>query len=346
MAMKKGTRKGLIDTKVSTKKASGPPREKQLSESAANVKALLLHRRDPRQEILAEELSVSQSRVSAWKDGREMPSRETFLRLGLLAFDRPDLRDYFWKQAGPLFRLSEKVGEQSLKLRGEPLEAAEFIRVPCARRVGDAMVETGESMPVASRLVANPLSTVCVLIDEATKTRFLREGDAIVVDTSHTSSRDLRPFLDQTVLVDIDPDKPRRLDPGRHLIHWPQGLCIGRLKIKVFLPDPVSITIPRQRGLGGHEHVNLVIPTTWVATLSSLADVNAIWTPAEDSVYLGEWEPIEAPASPDERAWKGFIETGFAKAAEAIRLEEGCSIIGRVVMQSFGQHARQPEKGA
>lgn len=284
-----------------------------------------------KQSRFAEAAHVAQSRIVAWEKGAERPSPEAFLRLGKLAKDVPELRDWFWQQAGDLLQLAEQVGEQRLRQRAVPLPTGRIVEVPCLRRVGRATEGTEFTWPVKADRIVNQASTYCLLIGEGTHSHYLRPGDAVVVDESSKHGSDLRPFQDEIILVDIDSLKPRHLDPDGHLINWPDGLCIGRLRLRTFQPQPPVIPIPGQRGpWQDPSHPVYLGAPLWIATLTA-SDEHLTWEPGDEGLYLGEWQPTEGPSSIDVRDREAWMKACAAGAPGAIRLEEACSILGRVI---------------
>lgn len=293
---------------------------------------------------------VAQSRIPAWESGAERPTKEAFLRLGLLARSEPTLRDWFWEQAGDMLELAEVVGEQSLRKRGEILPV---FNVPCVRRVGRDNERTGETWPVNAGLVTSPGSTCCLLIGEETYSRGLRPGDAVVIDASSVHDSGISPFLDQIVLVDIDASKPRQLDPDRELIDWPDGLHIGRLRIKLhWQRPPVDVPVPGQRAFLRTETTTVSGSPLWLAALAAPGDLDQDWDPHGSSIYLGVWTPDSWPGSLDAASWQSWIDQCSEKAPGAIQLEEACSILGRVIEwapsggnahAAAGRERRRPE---
>jgi DNA-binding transcriptional regulator YiaG len=308
--------------------AAEPMKYREVADKVAYLRIEIL---DLKQSKFAEAAHVAQSRIVAWEKGAERPSPEAFLQLGRLANNAPDLRDWFWQQAGGLLQLAEFVGEQRLRKRSEPLPKGRTIEVPCLRRVGRATEGTELTWPVKADLVTDQASTYCLLIGRGTHSRYLRPGDAVVVDESSRHGSDLRPFQDEIVLVDMDLSKPRRLDPDGHLIHWPDGLCIGRLRIKTFQPQHPIIPIPGQRGPWQEPGVSFqLVSPLWVATLTA-SDEWLSWEPGDESLYLGEWQPNDEPSSMDPKDLKSQMDAWVVQAPGSIRLEEACSILGRVV---------------
>jgi transcriptional regulator with XRE-family HTH domain len=190
---------------------------------ARRIKAL---RGAQNQALFGERVGVSQPTVSAWESGEDTPTPVSCLLLGLLAsgFER----DWFFKSIGPNLQVMMAAADTILKERGAPPLQGEIIRVPCVKKVAEGIESTDNLFPVAARIVPNPGSTVCLIVDENAASPMVPFGNILVLDTSKNDVLNLRPFSEKLILVDLG--QPQEKDYPFAAVNgaWCRGLCVGR----------------------------------------------------------------------------------------------------------------------
>jgi len=238
---------------------------------------------------LAYAVSVSPSRISEWRAGGRWPSSDTFWKLGKLA-GFPDCI-WFWEQAGMEEKTMLSVAVEILKRRGAPPAEGEIIRVGCVRMTAQGIEETGDLFPIAAVSVPNPASIVCLIVDEYAANAMFPVGSRIVLDTSQNGAKDLMPFWERIVLVDVHLPQQQMgvlesvgLWGGKR---WPNALSMGQLQCKRSVPG-----IP-----GFHYHC-------YVAVLTALGDVRTEIDAGSEELRLAAWHhpSNHTPGTPEEIA--------------------------------------------
>jgi DNA-binding transcriptional regulator YiaG len=299
---------------------------RELTEDTASTRILKLRNaRGEKQGKFAKALGVSQATVSCWESGKEQPSRASCLLLGLFASQagaalRPE-RDWFWQRAGDYMNSMAAAGVAILRERNAPPLEGEIFRVPCKRKTAQATEDAGRLLPLPTESVPNPSSTICLIVDETAANLMFHAGDLIVVDTSQNNAKDLCPFWDEIVLLEIDVRSERRVDPHFTWGMWPAGLSMGWLQYRQLRRSPPRLPLT----------IRFVQRSSWVAILSPSDDLEAEWDPRDEGTYVGHWEPfpVGTPGSIEEL--EAFEAEARKQAPSKIRLEDPCRILGRVI---------------
>ncbi len=260
------------------------------NEVCERIKALRL-KLGLNQEQFAQKVGVTQPTVSGWEASEDsIPSSESFMRMGNLA-GFPDAF-FFWGQGGLDAQAMLSYAEQLLKERGAPPQEGEIVRISSIRKTAEGTENLDRLVPVPP--VANPGSTICLIVDDSAASPGVRSGDAIVLDTSQNGAEDLVLFWDKIVAVDAAPEAGSKY-PLDHIHYHPGGgssqpwrqwagrVLIGRLRMKQF----VGPHMPRS------ERPPLV-GATWVATLGPFGDCETEWRPGDKELFLGEWSDRES----------------------------------------------------
>jgi len=241
-----------------------------------------------KQEQLAKAVDASVSAVSTWERGEFEPSPESYLALGNLAVKsgRIDEGLWFWRRSG----LDEKA---MLVAAGKVLKAE-------------------PSEMVAGLLRGLPAKTSWLVVDEKTAGAVFAPGDTIIVDESESDALpDLRPFWNRVVLVDFFVPRAKRPTGGADYI-WPEGLCMGRLSLKLY-PDDTGLV--------------------WAVEFGPLSESFRV-----PPLYIGWYQyqipPEDRDVGLNSRRAKDHREA--MRKAESLapanaRLQDGCRILGRAV---------------
>jgi transcriptional regulator with XRE-family HTH domain len=214
-----------------------------LPEMAKRIKAL---RGTENQVAFAKRLGVSQPTVSAWESGEDTPTPLSCLLLGVLASGSE--REWFFKSVGPDLQTVMAAADAILKGRtGAPAEG-EILRIPYILETAQGSKDTGSVEPFSPKRVPNPLSTVCVQIDETIAHPMLASGDVIVLDISQNNAANLGPFWNKIILVDIGHRRwPSPSAPGGfHVVGFDRpALCVGQLRLGGVGGTPVQLLSTR-----------------------------------------------------------------------------------------------------
>jgi len=305
------------------------------------------------QEQFAQKVGVTQPTVSGWEASEEsIPSSESFMRMGNLA-GFPDAF-FFWGQGGLDAQAMLSYAEQLLKERGLPPQEGEIIRISSIRKTAEGTENLDRLVPFPG--VANPGSTICLIVDDSAASPGVRSGDAIVLDTSHSDAGDLLPFWDKIVAVDAAPEAGSKYPLGHIHYHpgggssqpwrgWAGRVLMGRLRFKQFRHP----NMPRSEQLP-------LVGATWVATLGPFGDCETEWQSGDKELHLGEWSDRESWSRQcrlQQRFYRIEDREALAAATDAlgaeereqarskIRLEPAYHILGRVIW--FGPESRLVE---
>lgn len=178
---------------------------KRDKEAGARIKAL---RGNATQAEFAKSFGVTQSMISAWEAGRDLPSAENWILLGELA-GYPDCY-WFYEQAGldrqKLLAATERTLKEQIKEADSPLLEGRIVLVPRVRSL-QGLEPAGRPVPMPPEAVPNLLSTYCLPFGE----------NEVVLDTTGAKSGDLTPFWGQLVLAEFS---------SEHDMPWPKGVQI------------------------------------------------------------------------------------------------------------------------
>lgn len=277
-------------------------------------------------------LGVSQGTVSAWErdDKDRPPSADMCFRLATLS-SQPGDQAFFLQKAGLSQGIILSAAEQIRTERTSPPIEGEIFRVPVIERTFEGDRETGRMFPVAADRLSNPSSTIALLVHESCANRTLPPGDLILLDTSHTDTQFVAPFLGQTVLVDIDWNNLRFSNISReHFYHHntfmgtkyhstnpcPEGLYMGLLRLK------------QDKFAHGSEAQFL----SWTATVGFVNHFeDEPGKRRDDELHIGEWyrKYDEATAPPERLAT--FEADARKQILSVIRFEPPCGVLGRVI---------------
>jgi transcriptional regulator with XRE-family HTH domain len=305
--------------------------KKEKTEFSSRIKKLLKERKET-QGQLSKHLGVAQRTVSAWVRGEDVPSPQNLYILGQYASGSD--RDWFLLKAEQHDPAVLVAAEEVMKQRRVALSEGEMIRVRYVQKTAEGFEPRPELLPLPSGFVANPAATVCLLIDQNTRTEMFSPGECLILDTSETTAPDLRPFWDEIVLVDIDANHGRKIDPEFTWGGWPDGLSMGRLRWKE-LEWPLKLPFK----------LKAYPLNRWFATLGPFDDRDIKWKPNNleyKGFYVGYWRPVPPNRWGSMEEAEAFHAEAARQAPSKIRLEDACRIVGRVI----GWHKPPAAKGA
>jgi len=164
----------------------------------------------------AEIVGVTQSTVSEWEAGKDVPSAKVWQELASGAPYPLNIR--FWKQGGTDLQAMFAAAEKELRQRGETL-AGEIFHVSRFRETHRGREEAGSPIPLPTEFIPNRGSTVCLVVDDKAAVVDSPNG-VFIVDESERDSRDLRPFWGREVFAGFRPPKRR----GRRASQLPAQL--------------------------------------------------------------------------------------------------------------------------
>ena len=216
---------------------------KNLSQAAELIKALRVAK-DKTQAQFAAILGVTQPMISAWEGGSDQPSCEMFAKLGNLA-SYPD-NIWFWQQVGldpqEMFSAAEQILKERVKDRSALPDPKVVTEIGRFRLTAEGREEAGPALLIARERVPNPLSTVCLVLDEKNAGFSFSAGDLVVVDVFAGDVNTSEAFWNQLVLAEFGPRAEQAA--GLQGI-WPQGFSIGKLVLErnaQWTPKGVSFT--------------------------------------------------------------------------------------------------------
>lgn len=227
------------------------------------------------QKKLAEETRVTQQAASNWlsTSSASTPSAESLIRLGLLA-GPPDCF-WFWQQAGvedgEMLRVAQKIWNE----RGVPLSGGDAYRIKCFQKTAEGTKLLDDEFPVSVRptcLLPNPLSTVCLIIDETAANPSIPAGTHIILDESEKDIPGLHLYADRHILIESSvPVRYQTIDRTFALKFG--SLYMGCLRFRL-------------HQCGEDETGEYSI--TWVAVLDAAVDSFG-WKPAHEGIVIGQW---------------------------------------------------------
>jgi transcriptional regulator with XRE-family HTH domain len=192
----------------------------------------------------AKRLGVTESAVSAWRTGRDVPSTEKCLALAELA-GYPQCF-WFWERAGlrreKLLSAAERLLSELTKEPDSALVKDYIILVPCVRKTPEGLEPTGESVPMPAVKIPNPASTFCFLFqgESPSYTKF-----ASIVDTTNADPEHFSDFIGFPILAEFDLVKFVATLPGLKMT----GLPGARLRIGVLSWDDLFPPTEERRHL-------------------------------------------------------------------------------------------------
>lgn len=287
-------------------------------------------RKDIRRETQADfgkALGVGQTMVSGLEGGEAEPSCAMYLRLGNLAPYPDNL--WFWERAGLDAAAMESSVGKLLRERGSAPVLGESVRLRCYIETGHGTRAVDREITFPAEFVRDPSQTVCVVIDEETRSEWLPAGDLVVLDNSDRDATDLTPFWNETVIVNVDLERPSGY-AALHMGTWSGGSLIGKLRLKRI-----------------HRPGDLPARPIWVATVGPPGDSDEQHREGQSYHPVGHWDPSELRPMPDDyleymrlHGSGGRSEHGKLKRLEAMlhsqalaqmRLEEAYCILGRMI---------------
>jgi transcriptional regulator with XRE-family HTH domain len=264
----------------------------------------------PSQKALADALRVGQTVVSAWETGDNEPSPEAWVKLGNLA-GYPECK-WFWEKAGIGEQAIAAAGEKILKERGAAPLVGEVIHVPRLRETPQGRESAGPQIPLPAEFIPNPLSTICLVVDNRA-TALIRSPRAIfILDESEKGMTSLSPFWGQVVFIRYSPESGTKPNP-----HAPPGIYMGRIGCvppnepsaeMIFWAVGRLALIPKDVGLP------LVVGRFEYDARNDLSGIDPDYTKA-----------LKDPRMPSVRAVAREL------ALRELRLEPGWCILGRVL---------------
>jgi transcriptional regulator with XRE-family HTH domain len=272
------------------------------------------------QKELAEKVGVTQQAASNWlsTSSASIPSAESLIRLGLLA-GSPDCF-WFWQQAGvneeEMLRVAQKISNE----RGMSLSDRDANRVKCFLKTAEGVKPVSDEFPIPARpvgLLPNPLSTVCLIVDESAANPSIPAGARIVLDESDKDVPALRVYAERYVLVESS--AVVGFSPTDRTFARKFGsLYMGWLRFKV-------------HQCGEDETGDYSI--TWVAVIDASADSNT-WRPGDPGTQIGQWTcsfgkpPGDSPEG--QRQQVRFQEKARRQALIEMRPGDGVKVLGEV----------------
>jgi transcriptional regulator with XRE-family HTH domain len=245
----------------------------------------------------AKNLGVTQPMISAWEAGEDEPSTQAYLNLGNMAA-YPD-NVWFWQQAGldpqAMFSSAERVLRE-LRILVKPGDVMPLQRF---RLTAQGREEIEPRLLIPTEHVPNPLSTICLVLDETNAGFAFSPGDIVVLDTMESGAKDLQPFWDQVILLEfLQPPEERRPGGWRD---WRGKFLLGRLRC--------------EESDSGR----------YVAVLGPVMKPETPYS-GDRLIVIGRWTD-EGPRSEKPR----LRVDRLSWAAPKIRLFPGCRILGRVI---------------
>lgn len=288
---------------------------KKIREIGERVRDLRKARRETQTEF-AKALGVTQPMVSGWESGKgEEPSTGAYLRLGNLAAYPDNL--WFWEQAGierqAMLSAVEKVVQERLAIP----PSGSFVQVPCVRKSTKGIEPAGRSVSVPREFVANPASTVCLIVDEKTATATVPCGDLIVLDTSQNDAKDLSSLWDNLVLIDTDLSDERATFLQTIVGPLPGGLYLGRLECR-----PYYLSAPGSGAQWG---------LSWEAIVGAEGDSQEPWRRGGKGLRIGYISGGSIWKKPEEIG--ALLKTDRERGLKSVRIDEFFHILGRVLAQ-------------
>lgn len=194
---------------------------KTASEIGKRVKRLRTSRSETQIQF-AEHIRIAPSRISEWEADKGKPMAEACLLMGNLAPYPENI--WFWEQAGLDLQVNLSATEKELKKRGAAPAPGQIMRVPFMKKTSQGWKATGSELPLPTKLVPNPASTICLSIAQSQIYPF-SPGDILFLDQSDNEAETFERFWGQILVVETNyPERPKTL-------------FIGQLKCKANTPN-------------------------------------------------------------------------------------------------------------
>jgi transcriptional regulator with XRE-family HTH domain len=268
---------------------------------------------------LAARIGVSESRISEYVAGGRKPTAEGWVALGKLALELglPD-PFYFWAHAGldadSLQLMAGKIIEGRYRFAGET------VPIRRVRETERGREEAGPPVPLPIEFVPNPLTTLCLSVDEKSSATGDSPRGLIILDVSVEGAENLAALWGHVVALNYAPEHGASYSPQR------KGLYVGRLSM---IGSMYNYRQPDQPVLLGQ----LLLLSGRIAQEFRI-------------VHLGEYIDSEGMSglAPEDKAarsrrWKEIQE----RARSQFRLLKGIRILGNVIGRLTG-HLEKSEK--
>jgi transcriptional regulator with XRE-family HTH domain len=292
---------------------------------------------------------VTQSMISAWEAGRDVPSAEIWIKLGELS-GYPDCY-WFWQQAGldqqKLLAATEQMLRDQIRDADSPLLEGQIVLVPRVHKTPQGLEPAGLPLAMPVEAIPNPLSTYCFQLDEV----------EAVGDTAGADGGSLSPFLGELILLEELPyegiARPPFLGAGLYI-----GMLLGPIEFEG--PEGISygVTFLPSERLKARSYLRVEeCAGVWVGK----SDLPAIKRPTKEEErrnsdqYFSrlsakfprqegesdkDWferlllsEPMPKIDSEEFQRVVEQVESTLAeRAREGLRLFPHCKIIGRVLL--------------
>jgi transcriptional regulator with XRE-family HTH domain len=275
------------------------------------VKRLRLERHMSQAEF-AKAIQVTQPMVSAWEAGKEgeTPSLGAYMRLGNLA-GYPD-NVWFWQQAGLEENRMLSAAERVLEERGAALILGETLPIRCFSKTSEGISLLDRPFVIPAKFAPNPLSTLCLIVDESAATPKIPAGTHIVLDESGKDAS-LSVFRNRVVLTELS-IPVRYLKETRSFAKKFGGLHMGRLQFK-----PSGPLEPNAEG---------IFALAWCAILDP-SEGSFTWRIGDPGLCIGSWTYIgKAPES--EKDEQLSQDDASRRALRELRLYDKVQLLGEV----------------
>ena len=259
------------------------------------------------QRALADALGLRQTVVSAWETGDNVPSCEAWVKLASLAPSPDNL--WFLKQAG-LDREIIIAAARTLKENAviRPKEG-EMVVIPRFRETKRGREEAGPPVRLEAEFVPNPLTTICLCVDEKSIAIMDAPKGLFILDTSCEGADDLSALWGHVIAIHY---APKLLEPFGHR----QGTYIGRLQIDY--------------DVGGFRLEGLI---RYTGTLDMLTESRFRF------LHVGSYtdpQGMKGLAEDDKEGESDRMGEIEKRAVSGLRLLEGVRVLGKVIGRLTG----------
>jgi DNA-binding XRE family transcriptional regulator len=264
------------------------------------------------QKAFADLLDLQQNTISAIELGKIEPTSETWMKIGKVVPYPDNFR--CWKRAGMDEQQMLSAAGQVLKERGIAPMVGEFLQIPCLKKTAEGTQPLNRLFPLPVQFAPNPLSTVCLIVDESAATARIPAGDHIVLDESEKDAHNLNRLRKRIILTESSVPVPGSLKNGIFAMKF-GSLYMGRLD---FHAEP--IVWPNDTG---------IFSINWVAVLDAVESFT--WRISDPGMQIGQstYLPGKAPRSAKED--KTFQEAAHRQALSGMRTFDSFKILGEVV---------------
>lgn len=279
-------------------------------EDGARIRAL---RGGETQADFAKRFDVTQSMISAWEAGRDIPSASIWLKLATFAKEAED-KAFFLRRAG--------LGEEDIlsvadKIRGDrssPPAPGESYKVPVFRETEQGTRPDGSLITVATKLVPNQGHTILLYVDEYSFGIPEMPMGAYFLDDSMSMAKDITACINHLAIM--------RYAAAREANAFIPGLHAGRVRVQWYesnrAPDRIRL----------------------FATLDPEWDIQGIVLPLgcyEDNEGMAGMPPGDIEGR--DRRKREILE----RVSRDFPLDERISIVGRVVGYFPGRFGKANE---